>query len=120
LVLNQASLLFKVTIQNRNIAMNYLSYKQMTNTLGVVIGSFFIITTANAHDASMHKKDTAQKPQCETMDNIDHSKMDMNDPIMQAMMQQCMGDNSHNQAHPTNEEPQKANAKKQNKDKHQN
>lgn len=100
--------------------MNYLSHKQITSTLGVLIGSFFIMTTANAHDASMHKKDAAQKPQCETMDKIDHSKMDMSDPIMQAMMQQCMGDKNHNQAHPTDDEPQAPNTKKQNKDKHQN
>ena len=30
---------------------------------------------------------------------MDHSKMDMNDPIMQAMMKQCMGNQSHGDNH---------------------
>lgn len=44
-----------------------------------------------AHDPSEHTTES-QKPDCSAMQNMDHSKMDMNDPVMQAMMQKCMKD----------------------------
>lgn len=40
----------------------------------------------------------AEKPDCAVMDNMDHSKMDMNDPVMQAMMKQCMSTMHHDEA----------------------
>ena len=43
----------------------------------------------------LHKKENAEKPKCEAMKNMDHSKMDMNDPITQAMMKQCMASDHH-------------------------
>ncbi len=46
--------------------------------------------SAQAHDPSMHKE-KAEKPDCAAMENMDHSKMDANDPVMQAMMKKCMG-----------------------------
>ena len=56
-------------------------------TLAVVLG-ILTFTSANAHDPSEHK-DSAEKPKCEMMENMDHSKMDSNDPVMQAMMEKC-------------------------------
>ena len=46
------------------------------------------LNAANAHDASLHAQG-AEAPKCEMMDGMDHSKMDMNDPVMQAMMMNC-------------------------------
>lgn len=46
------------------------------------------LSAANAHDASLHAQD-AEAPKCEMMEGMDHSKMDMNDPVMQAMMMNC-------------------------------
>ncbi|MTI64839.1 hypothetical protein [Methylophaga sp.] len=43
-----------------------------------------------AHEKGNHASADNQKPNCETMQNMDRSKMDMNDPDMQAMMQKCM------------------------------
>ena len=56
-------------------------------TLAVVLGILTFIS-ANAHDPSEHK-DNAEKPKCEMMENMDHSKMDSDDPVMQAMMEKC-------------------------------
>lgn len=69
------------------------------NILKIVttVSLMFAVTVTYAHDASMHKKKNAEKPKCEAMQNMDHSKMDSNDPIMQAMMKQCM-DTDHNKA----------------------
>ncbi len=50
----------------------------------LVIGSAY----AYAHDPSEHTG-KAEKPKCEAMENMDRSKMDMNDPVMQAMMKKC-------------------------------
>jgi translation elongation factor EF-Ts len=53
-----------------------------------------ILSTQNAfaHDPSMHAtqaKDVA--PNCAAMETMDMSKMDMNDPVLQAMHLKCMG-----------------------------
>jgi hypothetical protein len=42
----------------------------------------------NAHDPSEHMKDS-QAPDCTAIQNMDQSKTDMNDPLVQAMMQKC-------------------------------
>ncbi|NQZ32283.1 MAG: hypothetical protein HRU06_13505 [Oceanospirillaceae bacterium] len=55
----------------------------------VIISTVLLTNIAYAHDASKHKKANAEKPKCEAMKNVDHSKMDMNDPVMLAMMAQC-------------------------------
>ncbi len=47
--------------------------------------------STQAHDPKEHMKD-AKKPDCAAMKNMNHSKMDMSDPVMQAMMEQCMND----------------------------
>ena len=52
----------------------------------VLIPTITLSMTANAHDPSMHVK-KAEKADCSKMD---HSKMDMNDPVAIAMMKKCM------------------------------
>lgn len=48
-----------------------------------------------AHDPSEHMKN-GEKADCSAMHDMDHSTMDMNDPVMQAMMQKCMHQNHGN------------------------
>lgn len=73
--------------------------------------------SAQAHDPKEHMKD-AEKPDCSAMKDMDHSKMDHNDPVMKAMMQKCMStmheekeskeDKKHEKSHQhqeMNEEP---------------
>ena len=50
--------------------------------------------SAQAHDPSEHMKD-AEKPDCAAMKDMDHSKMDMNDPVTMAMMKKCMNTSDH-------------------------
>lgn len=44
--------------------------------------------SAQAHDPKEHMTD-AEKPDCAAMKDMDHSKMDMNDPVTMAMMKKC-------------------------------
>ena len=60
-------------------------------TMSIAISMLAFTLSAQAHDPKEHMKN-AEKPDCAAMENMDHSKMDMNDPVMQAMMKQCMGD----------------------------
>lgn len=51
-----------------------------------------VIQSAVAHDPAEHATEAAEKsaaPDCTAMQNMDHSKMDMSDPVAQAMMSQC-------------------------------
>jgi len=60
----------------------------MKNTMirSITLSAAVLLTaTAFAHDPSEHMKKN-EKPQCAGMD---HSKMDMNDPVAQAMMKRC-------------------------------
>ncbi|MGC1508722.1 hypothetical protein, partial [Ketobacter sp.] len=57
----------------------------------LLITLFTTVTSAQAHDPKEHMKD-AEKPDCSAMKDMDHSKMDMDDPVMQAMMKKCMKD----------------------------
>ena len=63
----------------------------------LVLTALGVTFSAQAHDPKEHMKD-AENPNCATMKDMDHSKMDMNDPVMQAMMKQCMNDMHHNDA----------------------
>lgn len=56
------------------------------------IPALFLTASVSAHPPKEHMKDVQQKPDCAAMKDMDHSKMDMNDPVMQAMMQKCMKD----------------------------
>ena len=56
--------------------------------------ALLISVNTHAHEASEHMKD-AQSPDCAAMAEMDHEKMDMNDPVMAAMMKQCMAADAH-------------------------
>ena len=50
------------------------------------------IPVAYAHDPAEHAKEAAaakKGPDCAAMKDMDHSKMDPNDPVRQAMMAKC-------------------------------
>jgi hypothetical protein len=57
--------------------------------------------SAHAHDPKEHMQN-AEKPDCAAMKNMDNSKMDMNDPVMQAMMEQCAQDSHKDQKSESN------------------
>ena len=60
--------------------------KTLTKIALVLIPTITLTMTANAHDPSLHVK-KAEKADCSKMD---HSKMDMKDPVAVAMMKKCM------------------------------
>ncbi len=59
--------------------------------LGVLIAvpALMLAFSAQAHSPKEHME-KAENPDCAAMSSMDHSKMDMNDPVVMAMMQQCM------------------------------
>lgn len=60
--------------------------KTLTKLALVLIPTITLSMAATAHDPSMHVK-KAEKADCSKMD---HSKMDMKDPVAMAMMKKCM------------------------------
>jgi hypothetical protein len=78
-----------------NTAIKNTLKSTLSTTVVIAASSVLWLNSAYAHDASMHKKDNAEKPKCEAMKDMDYSKMDMNDPIIQAMMKQCMASEHH-------------------------
>jgi uncharacterized protein involved in copper resistance len=52
----------------------------------VLIPTLTLSMTASAHDPKLH----AEKPEKADCSKMDHSKMDMNDPVAMAMMKKCM------------------------------
>ena len=64
--------------------------KTVTKTVSkialVLIPTITLSLTATAHDPEMH----AQKPMKADCSKMDHSKMDMKDPVAIAMMKKCM------------------------------
>jgi uncharacterized protein involved in copper resistance len=60
--------------------------KKVSKIALVLIPAITLSMTATAHDPSMHVK-KAEKADCSKMD---HSKMDMKDPVAIAMMKKCM------------------------------
>jgi len=60
--------------------------KTLTKLALVLVPAITLSMTATAHDPSMHAK-KAEKADCSKMD---HSKMDMKDPVAIAMMKKCM------------------------------
>lgn len=61
--------------------MNELSKLFLASVVGIGL-----ISNAYAHDPKMHVK-KAEKAKCS---NMDHSKMDMKNPVVIAMMKKCM------------------------------
>ena len=68
--------------------------KTKTLTFALALSTLAFTLSAQAHNPKEHMKN-AEKPDCSAMKNMDHGKMDMNDPVMQAMMKQCMKDMPH-------------------------
>uniref|UniRef100_UPI0025D761C4 hypothetical protein n=1 Tax=Neptunomonas sp. TaxID=1971898 RepID=UPI0025D761C4 len=68
----------------------------MTKKFSVLIAvpALMLAFYAQAHDEKEHMK-TAESPDCAAMSGMDHSKMDMSDPVVMAMMQQCMDSTDH-------------------------
>jgi len=63
--------------------------KRQSLSYFVALPALLLALSAQAHDPKEHMKE-AQAPDCAAMKDMDHSKMDMNDPVMQAMMKKCM------------------------------
>jgi hypothetical protein len=61
----------------------------------IAFAALGVAFSVQAHDPKEHMKD-AENPNCAAMKNMDHSKMDMKDPVMQAMMKPCMHDMQQN------------------------
>lgn len=72
--------------------------KNIHVTFCFLLVSLFSIASVHAHDPSEHKT-KREKPKCEAMKNMDHSKMDANDPIRMAMMKKCMSEESAENHH---------------------
>ena len=62
---------------------------KLSLTLLTMLSLSILAGTAQAHDPKEHMKE-AKKPDCAAMKDMDHSKMDSNDPVVMAMMKQCM------------------------------
>jgi hypothetical protein len=54
----------------------------------LILSNVLMVAPSFAHDPAEHAK-TAETPDCDAMKKMDHSKMDMNDPVMQALMKKC-------------------------------
>ena len=76
----------------------------MKNIILLLLHTTALLFAASAysHAPELHKKEGAEKPQCAEFAKMDHSTMDKNDPIMQAMMAQCK-DWLHDAHHEDNE-----------------
>lgn len=83
--------LVKKLVKQRVNKLTMTVVKQLLMT--VLTSALLLTSTAYAHDASKHKKKDAEKPKCELMKNMSQSEADKNDPVMQAMMKQCMAAN---------------------------
>lgn len=62
----------------------------------LILASALMVAPSFAHDPAEHAK-TAEAPDCEAMKKMDHSKMDMNDPVMQALMKKCSAAHSEHE-----------------------
>lgn len=69
-----------------------------TRYLVLAIAGALFATSAAAHDPSKHAKDKAAanaKPDCTAMKDMDHSKADPKDPVMQALHKKCAAEGGH-------------------------
>ncbi len=64
-----------------------MNFKKLSPIVAIV--TFGVAFSAQAHDPKEHMKNN-EKPNCAALKEMDTSKMDNNDPVMQAMMKQCM------------------------------
>lgn len=63
--------------------------KRKISSYFVALPALMLALSAQAHNPEEHMN-KGQAPNCAAMKDMYHSKMDMNDPVMQAMMQKCM------------------------------
>ncbi|TVZ37448.1 hypothetical protein P886_1789 [Alteromonadaceae bacterium 2753L.S.0a.02] len=70
---------------------------------GIAATTLIIAVSAQAHDQGEHTPG-APTPNCEKMKTMDHSKMDMDDAVMQAMMKQCAAVEQHHHTTANKEE----------------
>lgn len=65
--------------------------------LNMLVAAFVVAGVAQAHDPDEASKGM-EKADCAKFNGMDHSKMDMKDPVMQAMMTQCAAAKKHGHA----------------------
>lgn len=66
---------------------------KIANRITLLAGLLMAAQSAFAHDPAMHAAEAAATkagPNCSAMTEMDMSKMDMNDPTMQALHMKCM------------------------------
>ena len=68
--------------------------KIFIRTLFMAVPVLLVVLPAHAHDPKEHAAQ-GEKADCSAMQDMDHSKMDMKDPVMQAMMKKCAGQTNH-------------------------
>jgi hypothetical protein len=62
----------------------------------LALSALFLAFFAQAHDPKLHKQQAQpQSPDCAALQQMDKAEMDMTDPVVQAMMQQCMDQMQH-------------------------
>jgi hypothetical protein len=66
-----------------------LTKKSKWSVISTALPMMFLVASVHAHDPAEHAKES-EMANCEMMKTMDHSKMDMNDPVAQAMMKKCM------------------------------
>ena len=71
--------------------------KQRTFIYLPVFLSLLLAASAYAHDPAEHAKEGSQ-PDCSSMKGMDPAKMDMKDPVTQAMMQKCKDEMNQDEA----------------------
>jgi len=71
--------------------------KIKTHIKVITLSALAFAISAQAHDPKEHMKD-AQEPDCAAFKDMDHSKMDMDDPVTQAIMKKCMKDMDHDKS----------------------
>ncbi|MFT4907124.1 MAG: hypothetical protein ACI978_001199 [Oleispira sp.] len=67
--------------------------KLIKNTRGfavsIVLPLMFVVASVHAHGPDEHTKEP-EVANCDAMKTMDHEKMDMNDPVVQALIKKCM------------------------------
>lgn len=71
--------------------MNTKLWKPATMALLFSVPALLLALNASAHEPEKHAKN-AEAPDCAALQHMNHDEMDKDDPVMQAMMEQCMSD----------------------------
>lgn len=88
--------------------------KGYTKLMLVMVPMALLALPVQAHDPSEHMAN-AEKPNCESMKGMDHSSMNADDPVAQAMAMKCM-QSAADDAMPAAEHPHAATAHEQEAD----